>query len=258
MTAKNEKTRWPLVGVASDTMIEDGLVFHKTAGKYLRPVAEISRAIPVMIPALGPLSAPAELLERLDGVLLTGALSNVHPESYGRDATVDAEPFDAARDDTTLALLRLALDNGVPLLAICRGVQELNVALGGDLICEVQRQQGRFDHRSPESEDLDIRYGARHKVTIRPDGALHRILGRSEIEVNSLHRQAIGTLAPGLTIEATADDGTIEGISVDGARAFALGVQWHPEYKARQNPDSVALFEAFGAALRQSQEDRRT
>jgi len=240
----------PLVGLPTDTMTEEGLVFHKTGEKYLRPIAEISRALPMMIPSLGPVVPLPDLIERLDGLVMTGAVSNVHPEHYGSEAIEEAMPFDEARDATTIELVKLALERAVPVFAICRGVQELNVALGGDLLSEVQRHEGRFDHRDPGHDDLDLRYGPRHPITIREGGRLHDILGKDRIEVNSLHRQAIETPAERLTIEALAEDGTIEAVWVKDAPAFALGVQWHPEYKASENPDSVTLFEAFGEAVR--------
>jgi putative glutamine amidotransferase len=241
-------TDLPLVGLPADTYESHGLWFHSIGDKYVRAVAEVSRCLPVMIPSLGEAIDLDRLLDRLDGIVMTGAISNVHPPHYGEAATADHEPFDHSRDATTLTLIRKVLDRGMPLFCICRGYQELNVVLGGTLETELQRVQGRLDHRAPQSEDLDVRYGPVHKIAVTPGGQLERILGKRETIVNSLHRQ--GIKAPALQAEAVAPDGIVEAVSVKAARGFALGAQWHPEYKAAQNPDSVRLFEAFGQAVR--------
>jgi putative glutamine amidotransferase len=239
----------PLVGLPADTYALDGLVFHSVGDKYVRAVAEVARCSTVVLPAVGDGQIDA-LLEHLSGVVLTGATSNVHPPHYGGEASPDHEPYDLDRDATTLALIGKVLARGIPLLCICRGFQELNVALGGTLEGEVQRGQGRLDHRAPESTDLDARYGPVHPIDITPGGQLEAIFASRRIKVNSVHRQAIARLADGLAVEALAPDGIIEAVSVKGAAEFALGVQWHPEYKASANADSVKLFEAFGDAAR--------
>lgn len=239
----------PIVGVPADIVTDHGLAFHRAGEKYLRPLAEISRVLPVIVPAGAP-AGMERYVARLDGVLLTGALSNVHPQNYGARPGPDTRPHDRARDATSLGLIRHAVGAGVPVFAICRGIQELNVALGGTLIAEVQDQPGMRDHRAPKHDDPDKRYGANHTITITAGGMLHAILGEREIPVNSLHRQAIATLAPGLSVEARAPDGVIEAVSADEAAAFTLGVQWHPEYRARDNAHSRRLFEAFGDAVR--------
>ncbi|MCC6420006.1 MAG: gamma-glutamyl-gamma-aminobutyrate hydrolase family protein [Gemmataceae bacterium] len=210
----------------------------------------------MMIPNLGEFFDPAGLLAGLDGLLMTGSVSNVHPRHYGLPASPEAEPHDESRDAVTLPLIRAAIEQGVPLLCICRGFQELNVVLGGTLHARVHEVPGRIDHRSPNTGDHDVDYAARHAVRLVPDGQLRRILGRDEIQVNSLHWQGIDRLAEGLAAEGTAPDGTIEAVAVKDARAFALGVQWHPEFKAMANPDSVRLFKAFGEAVRARREAR--
>ncbi len=241
----------PLIGLPSDSTFIDDIPFHAVGDKYVRAVAEASDAAPVMIPSLGSLFHLPQLLERFDGIVVTGATSNVHPARYGAIASPDSEPYDEDRDATTLDLIRCALSMAVPLLAICRGHQELNVALGGTLQSEVQEQPGKLDHRAPKTDDFDVRYGPNHSVICAGGGILRRIMGRRELQVNSLHRQAVGRVASGLFVEGTAPDGTIEAVSVKNASAFALGVQWHPEYKATENPDSVKLFSAFGDAARE-------
>lgn len=185
----------PIVGLPADTTSKDGLHFHAVGDKYVRAVAEVADAAPVMIPSLGRLSRLPELLERLDGVVVTGATSNVRPDRYGAPVSVESEPYDEHRDSTTIDLIRLALAMSVPMLAICRGIQELNVALGGTLQSEIQNLPGKLDHRAPESDDVDVRYGPVHTVTCAAGGLLRRIMGTRELVVNSVHRQAIGRLA---------------------------------------------------------------
>ncbi len=243
-------TQLPLVGLPSDTYESHGLWYHSIGDKYLRAVAEVAGCLPVMIPSMGDAIDLDQLLDRLDGIVMTGAISNVHPPHYGEAPTADHEPFDHGRDATTLNLIRKVIDRGMPLFCICRGFQELNVVMGGTLETELQRADGRLDHRAPKHEDLDVRYGPVHKIAITPGGMLEQMLGKRETMVNSIHRQGVKTIAPGLQIEAVAPDGIIEAVSVKGARNFAFGTQWHPEYKAAKNPDSVKLFEAYGEAVR--------
>lgn len=246
----------PLIGLPADTYENNGLGFHSLGDKYVRAVAEVGQCLPVMIPSIAEALDMEALLDRLDGIVMTGAISNVHPPHYGEEPSTDHEPYDHGRDATTLKLIKAVLNRGMPLFCICRGYQELNVVLGGTLETEMQRGKDRLDHRSRKVDDLDVKYGPVHKIAITPGGLLERILGKSETMVNSLHRQGIKTPAPGLAIEATAPDGVIEAVSVKNAKNFALGVQWHPEYKAAHNPDSVKLFHAFGNAARAYAERR--
>lgn len=240
----------PLVGLPSDVFEKDEQLYHSIGDKYLRAVHDVAGCAPVMIPSLGDDHDIDAVLDGLDGVIMTGATSNVHPPHFGEEPTVAHEPYDLHRDATTLRLIKHVLDRKMPLLCICRGFQELNVVFGGTLATELQEVEGRLDHRAPESNDIDVRYGPVHSIDIRKDGPLHGVLGQTSIMVNTVHRQGIARLADGLTAEAFAPDGVIEAVSIDNAKNFALGVQWHPEYKAVQNPDSVKLFEAFGTAAR--------
>jgi putative glutamine amidotransferase len=240
----------PLVGLPADHFLHADLPFHGVGDKYVRAVATAAEATPLIIPSLGSVLRLPELVAALDGLVITGSASNVHPARYGAAPSRAAEPYDEARDATSLDLIRIALDTGLPLFAICRGLQELNVALGGTLHSEVHDMPGKLDHRAVKSDNADVRYGPRHKISLAPGGRLAAILERAEISVNSLHRQAIARPAAALLVEATAPDGTIEAVSVRNAGSFALGVQWHPEYKVMDNPDSVKLFAAFGEAVR--------
>src|SRR5262249_55879095 len=207
-------------------------------------------AVPMVIPALGERVDPQAIVAHLDGLLVTGSPSNVEPHHYEGTPSRAGTLHDAARDATTLPLIRAALDAGLPLFCICRGIQEFNVALGGTLHQLVHEVAGRFDHRSNKALPYDEKYGPTHPVAIAPGGMLARLLGRDTVMVNSLHAQGINRLAPGLRVEATADDGTIEAVSLPGAKAFVLALQWHPEWPGPNGPGSRPLRAALGDAVR--------
>jgi putative glutamine amidotransferase len=241
----------PLIGVPACLVLSEGFGYHRVGDKYVAAVLDGAGGLPVLIPALGLRLDLDALLGQLDGLLITGARSNVEPHHYGGPAAPADGLRDPARDATTLPLIRRAIARAVPLLAICRGIQELNVALGGTLHQEVHALAGRIDHRSDKSLAPLERYRAAHPAAVAAGGVLQAVLGGARaIEVNSLHGQAIDRLAQGPVVEATAPDGTIEAVSVAGAPAFALGVQWHPESAVQDNPVSRSLFAAFGAACR--------
>ncbi len=238
----------PLIGITCCLHQDGSRRHHRVLDRYVEAVVVGAGGIPVLIPAIGAKLDVDGLLGRLDGVLATGSPSNVEPHRYG-GPSCDAGLIDPDRDATTLPLLKRAVALGVPLLAICRGMQELNVAFGGTLHTSLHRLPGRLDHRSDKSKPDDERYGPAHRVRIHEGGPLQEILGGvREIWVNSLHRQGIDRLAPGLRVEAVAEDGTVEAVSVEGAENFALGVQWHPEWRVLEDPHSRRLFAAFGEA----------
>ena len=238
----------PLVAVPADLRAFQGYQWHCAPEQYLRALHEVARVTPVIVPALPGLDAGA-VLGGVDGVLISGSRTNVHPSLFGAEPTPAYEPYDERRDALTLPLIRHAVGAAIPLFCICRGIQEMNVAFGGTLAAEIQEREGTNDHRMVPSDDPDRRFAIRHPVAIEPDGPLAPVLGE-RADVNSLHRQAIDRLAPTLRVEASAPDGTIEAVSVPGAPAFAVGVQWHPEYWAGSDGPSTALFEAFGNAVR--------
>jgi len=250
------KNKPPLVAVPANSKELEAYHWHGAADTYLQAIVHGVGGIPLIVPHLSDELDFDALVSRLDGVLLTGGRTNVHPETYGAPPDPRAEPHDPKRDALAFALARAALRHGVPLFAICRGVQELNVALGGSLYSEVQEIEGRDDHRAPKSDDRDVRFAIRQDVEIVPGGFLAEVLGAGTIKVNSLHRQAIDRLGEGLVVEATAPDGTVEAVRVAGAPTFALGVQWHPEYWVRTDPPSAKLFAAFADAIRQRMEAR--
>lgn len=247
--AKKPRTP-PLVALPADVKELERYRWHGAVESYLRAITVGLGGIPLIVPSLADAIDIDALLERVDGILLTGSRSNVHPERYGAKPDPSSEPYDHDRDAMTLPLIKAALQRGVPLFAICRGMQELNVALGGTLISEVQEVEGRSDHRAPKVDHQDERFAIRQDVHIEPGGILAGIVGADTLRVNSLHRQAIDRLGEGLVVEATAPDGTIEAVRVADAPAFAVGVQWHPEYWVRSDEPSAKLFAAFGEAIR--------
>jgi putative glutamine amidotransferase len=247
----------PLIGIPVDVRRLDDQPFHAVGEKYITAVADAAGGLPLLIPALGSRLDLPDLVGRLDGLLFTGSPSNVAVHHYGGQPDRPDSPQDPARDATTLPLLRAGLEAGLPIFCICRGFQELNVALGGTLLTHVHNEPERMDHRAPQGS-YDERYTPRHAVKLVPGGAFARILGATDIEVNSLHWQGVDRLADGLIVEGTAPDGTIEAVQVRNARGFALAVQWHPEYRVLENPSSIALFRAFGDAARAQIQARRT
>ncbi len=222
--------------------------FHTVGRKYIDAV-RLAGALPLVVPGADA-SDLDELLDLADGVMLTGSVSNVHPSHFDEDVLDPSLPLDPARDAWTLPLIPRVLARGMPLLAICRGTQETNVALGGTLHQAVHEVGDLADHRAPDGEPAAVQYGAAHPVDVRPGGWLERIVGLPRFEVNSVHGQGAKDLAPGARAEALAPDGLVEAFSVDGAAGFNLCVQWHPEWRAADNPVSRQLFDAFGVALR--------
>ncbi|GGY45702.1 glutamine amidotransferase [Pseudoduganella albidiflava] len=214
--------------------------------------------MPLILPALAELTDMEAVLHVADGIMLTGSASNVHSDLYGQPIRNPALPLDAARDATTLPLIRAAIKRGIPLLGICRGFQEINVALGGTLHQAVQELPGMMDHRDREDDSLDVQYGPAHPIYLTKGGKFAEMLGNpEEITVNSLHGQGIDQLAPGVTVEAVAHDGLVEAYTVDAAHGFTLAVQWHPEWHITENPDSMKMFLAFGNACREFQARRQ-
>jgi putative glutamine amidotransferase len=203
--------------------------------------------MPLLVPSASTDDLDA-LIAMADGVLLTGSPSNVHPSRFDQEIFDPSEPLDTVRDDWVLPLIPRILSAGMPLLAICRGLQELNVALGGSLHQAVHTLPGKRDHRMPKNQPEEVAYGLAHAIDIVPDSTLGRTLGETRIQVNSLHGQAIKRLAASLRADAYSPDGVIEAVSCPSAPGFVLGVQWHPEWQARNNPHSTRILQAFGEA----------
>jgi putative glutamine amidotransferase len=240
-----------LIAVAADTRHFDGYDWHCSPNTYLEAAVHVAGVIPLLVPAFGKDVDFDAVLDAVDGVLVTGSKTNVHPSLYGVAPTSAHEPFDEARDATSIPLLLRALTRGVPVLAICRGFQELNVAFGGSIASELQEIAGRMDHRAVVSDDQAERFKIHQNVSVKEGSCLASIIGAGDVKVNSVHRQGIDKLAANLVIEAIAPDGTIEAVSVANAKGFAVGVQWHPEYWAKSDAPSRKILTAFGEAVRQ-------
>ncbi len=226
-----------------------GMPNHAASNTYIRATDHVVGGVPVLVPANGENADIATLLARLDGLILTGSRSNVHPMFYDGPPHAEGTPDDPERDTVTLPLIRAAVAAGMPVLAICRGMQEMNVALGGSLHQRLQDLPDRIDHSTPMSPHPRVRTGKSHAVRVVAGSWLHQITGTTEIPVNSLHNQGVDRLAPPLVADAVAPDGTVEAVHARNA-AFAVGVQWHPEYDWERDSISRRIFEAFGAAVR--------
>ena len=247
----------PVVGVIGNGYIVENRFPTQMAGeKNLKAVAKVANALPLVFAGAPDITDIAALLDTVDGIVLTGARANVHPSRYDTNPAEAYEPYDENRDDLALNLARACVEKGIPLFGICRGMQEMNVAFGGSLHPEIRDLPGRMNHRMPRLEngeihpDPEIVFADRHDVQFTEGGRFHDLYGQRSIRVNSLHGQ--GVLEPGdrVNIEGVAEDETVEAISIAGASAFALGVQWHAEYDPHINPVNRVLFEAFGKALR--------
>ena len=241
----------PVIGVPADRRQLDPHPFHMVGEKYLQALIDGADAIPLIIPVLAEHLDVDELLGKVDGILLTGSPSNVEPHHYDGEPSEPGTLHDAHRDAATLPLARRALDAGIPLLAVCRGFQELNVVLGGTLHQKVYEVPGYHRHHENPADPLDVQYGPSHELNLVEGGLLHGLAGEFKVTVNSLHKQGVARLADGVIVEAIADDGLIEAFRVDGVPGFALAVQWHPEWKTKQNDFSMAIFKTFGDACRE-------
>ena len=240
----------PIVGVIGNFyLMNDEYPVHASGTMNSEALAEVSDCMPMIIPTDPRYVSVPELLELCDGFLLTGGRPNVHPEEYGEEPTEAHGDFDRARDAISLDLVRACVDRGQPVLGVCRGFQEVNVAMGGTLHPEIRDLPGRDNHRMPPDGTLKEKFALRHEVTFTEGGVFHQVMGAQKVMTNTLHGQGIKTPGPRLMIDGYAPDGTPETIYVKDAPGFTLAVQWHPEYKAAEDPVSRPLFEAFGKAV---------
>jgi putative glutamine amidotransferase len=237
----------PLVGVpVSVTLtVRRKVRNHGNSERYLRAVAAGAGAVPMLIPALPEYFDARDIARRLDGLFLTGGRANIEPHHFGGAPFPEDEIRDPDRDAIVLPLIRACLDEGVPIFGVCRGIQELNVALGGSLHYRVHLVEGMLDHRRQRRRET---YANRHAVTLTAGGMFEKLCECREVMVNSLHGQGIDRLGDGLTVEARAPDGLVEGVRVESARSFAVAVQWHAEHDHQDHLLSGPLFREFGAA----------
>lgn len=247
----------PLIGIPADRRVLGPQPYHLVGEKYLTAILDAAGGLPVIVPAIGRELAMDDLLGTVDGLLFMGSPSNVEPHRYRGEPSAEGTLHDPHRDDTTLPLIPKAVAAGVPVLGICRGCQEMNVAYGGTLWQQLNAVPGHLNHREDTSQPLEVQYAQAHEVELASGGLLERLAGARRIQVNSLHGQGVRELGAGLAVEARAPDGIIEAFRVQHARRFALAVQWHPEWQVMKNPFSRALFAEFGAACRERHNEYR-
>lgn len=240
----------PLIGVPCDRKIIGPHPFQAVGEKYVRALVDAGVGTPLLIPSLDPPLALEPLLAHLDGILLTGSHSNIEPHHYSDEPSYEGNFHDPQRDATTLSLIHVAVRLRIPLLAVCRGFQEVNVAFGGTLLQKVHETVGHHDHREDTSQPLDVQYGPAHALQLTPGGMLARIAGISSVMVNSLHGQGIRSLGRDLLVEGTAPDGLIEAVRLDNPDTWLLAVQWHPEWRVAENPFYLGIFQHFAQAAR--------
>ena len=247
----------PLIGVISDRREFWKHQFHMVGEKYVSALVLAADVYPVALPTLDFDFQVVDVLQRLDGVFLTGNPSNVEPHHYGGQPSKEGTLHDSQRDNVALDLIPAVIEMGLPLFAVCRGFQEMNVAFGGTLHQLVHEVPGYLVHKEDDTQPYKVQYGPAHRVDFVEDGLLHTITGKHSCMVNSLHSQAVDQLATGLKTEALAEDGLVEAFSVVDAPAFAFGVQWHPEWGVMENPISRQIFSAFGDACREFRQVNR-
>jgi putative glutamine amidotransferase len=248
----------PVVGIIGNQyLINDQYPTHAGGTMNSEAVSHVAGCLPLVIPSDPRIVSVDELMEVCDGFVLTGGRPNVHPEEYGEEETEKHGAFDRARDAIALPLVRACVARGQPFLGICRGFQEVNVAMGGSLYPEIRELEGRMNHRMPPDGTLEEKFALRHKVRFSENGPFHRLMGAPEVMTNTLHGQGVKRPGQRFVIDGWADDGTPEAAYVAGAPGFTLAVQWHPEWDAANDPVSRPLFEAFGAAVRAFAAERR-
>lgn len=241
----------PVVGIIGNSyLLNDQYPVHAGGKMNSDAVSAVAGCMPLIVPTDPRYVSVDELLSRFDGFLLTGGQPNVHPEEYGEEETEAHGAFDRARDSITLPLVRACIERGQPILGICRGFQEVNVAMGGSLYPEIRDLPGRMNHRMPPDGTLEEKFQLRHDVTFTEGGVFHKVMGAQRVYTNTLHGQGIKRAGQGIVIDGHADDGTPEALYVDGAPGFTLSVQWHPEWDAVNDPVSRPLFTSFGNAVR--------
>jgi len=248
----------PVIGIIGNkSILGDQYPVHAVGTMCSTAVAQVSGCMPLLVPSDPSLVSVAELMDCCDGFLLTGGRPNVHPEEYGEEETAAHGAFDRARDGLALELTRACVAAGQPVFGICRGFQEVNVAMGGTLYPEIRDLPGRMNHRMPPEGTMEEKFELRHDVTFTKGGVFHHVMGSDVVRTNTLHGQGIKQAGPRIVVDGYAEDGTPEAIYVEGAAGFTLAVQWHPEYEAANDPVSRPLFEAFGDAARDWQSGAR-
>lgn len=247
-------SRLPRIGITACSWQVDLHAVQMIDEKYAQAVVSAANGLPLVLPQFPELLDPADIIDGLDGLLFTGSASNIDPVHYGGPPSPPGAELDPARDHLALSLWRTAVEAGLPSLGICRGLQELNVAFGGTLLQQLDGSQ--TEHQPARGESIEKQYARSHAITVHPGGVLSGLGLSGVIKVNSAHSQGIACVGQGLRIEAVAEDGLVEGLSVEGSQAFALGIQWHPEWQVMVNADYLSIFQGFGNACRARAEQR--
>lgn len=243
--------RRPIVGIIGNPhLINETYSVHASGKMNVQAISDVARALPLIVPADPAAMSIEDLMQSCDGFLLTGGRPNVHPSEYGEVETPAHGAFDRDRDALVLPLIRACVERGQPFLGICRGFQEVNVAMGGTLHPEIREIPGRMNHRMPPEGTIEEKFALRHDVLLTEGGVFHRVFGAATVRTNTLHGQGITRPGDRIVIDGHAEDGTPEAIYVKDAPGFTLSVQWHPEWDAANDPVSRPLFTAFGDALR--------
>ena len=241
----------PVLGVICCTRAVGVEPAQAVMDRYLTPALTYADCAALLVPSLANLMTARDVAPCLDGLLLTGSPSNITADRYGDAAAPDASgPYDTGRDAMTAGLIEAMLELGRPVFGICRGLQEINVAFGGTLRRDTSRNDDLLRHHAPDDVAFDAMFEHMHDVTLAPEGRLHDVYGRDILTVNSVHYQGVDRLGAGLTVEARAPDGLTEAVSGAVNGAPVLAVQWHPEWRTAENPQSQTFFRLLGEALR--------
>ncbi len=241
----------PVIGIIGNShFIEGDYPMFGCGQMDMRAIGVVANCLPLIIPANPTYTSIDALISTCDGFLFTGGRPNVHPEEYGEEVTEKHGRFDRHRDSLTLPLIERSVEIGLPIFGICRGFQEINVAMGGSLYPEIRELPGRMNHRMPPDGTFDEKFALRHNVTFSENGFYHNLIGEQTVMTNTLHGQGIKRAGDNIVIDGYADDGTPEAIYIKDSPGFNVAVQWHPEYRACKDPVSRKLFTAFGEAAR--------
>lgn len=239
----------PIIGVIACSRSVEGEPAQTVKRRYLEGVSEFANAIPLIIANSQPEENAPAIVARLDAILLTGSNSNIAPERYGAQGP-GQEPIDASRDGLSAALIHAAMAAGKPVFGICRGLQEINVALGGSLTDMRARGDRSAQHHAADGASLGDMFGHAHPIEVVPGTPLKTVAGAAALTVNSVHYQTIDRLGQGLVVNATSPDGVIEAISRTDSAAPVFAVQWHPEWQPEERPHDLAFWTYLGQAAR--------
>ena len=238
----------PVIGVIACGRTVEGEPAQAVKHRYIEAVEKFADAIPVIVPSNQDVGHAADLVARLDAVMLTGSNSNIAPRHYGSTGA-GQEPIDDSRDDFSLALIHAAITAAKPVFGICRGLQEINVALGGTLRDLREAEQGDV-HHAPPDVSLEEMFGFEHEIDLVPTGVLHRVVEADRLRVNSVHFQAIDRLGEGLVVNARGPEGVIEAVAASHTPAPVFAVQWHPEWRPEGRAHDLAFWHYLSEAAR--------